>query len=140
VIKKGTNIRQAIDTLQNDKPHIVVGTPGRILDLVNRKALDLSHVKHFVLDECDRLLAEMDMRRDVQNIFKATPHEKQVMMYSATLDREVRPVCRKFCQDVKMCLLNAFKPVIVSIYRLLKSLSTMIPSSPYTDYCSIIFD
>jgi len=39
------------------------------------------------------------MRRDVQTIFKATPHEKQVMMYSATLDKEIRPICRKFCQD-----------------------------------------
>ena len=61
--------------------------------------MDLSHIKHFVLDECDRMLAEVDMRRDVQAIFKATPHEKQVMMYSATLDKEIRPVCRKFCQD-----------------------------------------
>lgn len=51
------------------------------------------------MDECDRLLAEVDMRRDVQTIFMATPHEKQVMMYSATLDKEVRPICRKFCQD-----------------------------------------
>jgi ATP-dependent RNA helicase UAP56/SUB2 len=57
-------------------------------------------VKHFVLDECDRLLAEVDMRRDVQAIFKATPHDKQVMMFSATLDKEVRPICRKFCQNV----------------------------------------
>ena len=56
-------------------------------------------MKHFILDECDRLLAELDMRRDVQTIFMATPHEKQVMMYSATLDKEIRPVCRKFCQD-----------------------------------------
>jgi ATP-dependent RNA helicase UAP56/SUB2 len=39
------------------------------------------------------------MRKDVQTIFKATPHEKQVMMYSATLDKEIRPICRKFCQD-----------------------------------------
>jgi hypothetical protein len=105
-IYAGVNIRTAIETLENDKPHIVVGTPGRILDLVNRKAMDLSHVKHFVLDECDRLLAEIDMRRDVQNIFKATPHEKQVMMYSATLDKEVRPVCRKFCQDVSFIFLR----------------------------------
>jgi hypothetical protein len=62
-------------------------------------------VKHFVLDECDRLLAEVDMRRDVQAIFKATPHDKQVMMFSATLDKEVRPICRKFCQNVSaVCL------------------------------------
>lgn len=40
------------------------------------------------------------MRRDVQEIFKITPHEKQVMMFSATLSKEIRPVCRKFMQDV----------------------------------------
>lgn len=40
------------------------------------------------------------MRRDVQEIFKMTPHEKQVMMFSATLSKEIRPVCRKFMQDV----------------------------------------
>lgn len=43
--------------------------------------------------------ASVDMRRDVQNIFKMTPHEKQVMMYSATLSKEIRPVCRKFTQS-----------------------------------------
>lgn len=75
----GVNVKQAIEVITNDRPHIIVGTPGRVLDLVNRKNLDLSHVKHFVLDECDRLLAEIDMRRDVQNIFKSTPHEKQVI-------------------------------------------------------------
>lgn len=44
----------------------------------------------------------LDMRRDVQEIFKATPHEKQVMMFSATLSKEVRPVCKKFMQDVSI--------------------------------------
>lgn len=41
-----------------------------------------------------------DMRSDVQEIFRLTPHEKQVMMFSATLSKEIRPVCRKFMQDV----------------------------------------
>lgn len=41
-----------------------------------------------------------DMRRDVQEIFRMTPHEKQVMMFSATLSKEIRPVCKKFMQDV----------------------------------------
>lgn len=40
------------------------------------------------------------MRRDVQEIFRLTPHEKQCMMFSATLSKEIRPVCRKFMQDV----------------------------------------
>jgi ATP-dependent RNA helicase UAP56/SUB2 len=95
----GVNIKQNVETLTNEKPHIIVGTPGRVLDLSNRKHLDLSKVKHFILDECDHMLAELSMRKDVQAIFRATPPEKQVMMFSATLDKEVRPVCRKFCQD-----------------------------------------
>lgn len=41
-----------------------------------------------------------DMRKDVQEIFKMTPHDKQVMMFSATLSKEIRPVCKKFMQDV----------------------------------------
>tara|TARA_B110000090_G_C13250920_1_gene396368 strand:+ start:60 stop:230 length:171 start_codon:yes stop_codon:yes gene_type:complete len=48
------------------------------------KEMDLSKVKHFVLDECDRMLAEVDMRNTVQMIFRATPVEKQVMMYVPT--------------------------------------------------------
>jgi hypothetical protein len=44
-----------------------------------------------------------DMRRDVQEIFKMTPHDKQVMMFSATLSKEIRPVCKKFMQDVMSC-------------------------------------
>merc|ERR1712079_450644 len=45
------------------------------------------------------MLEQLDMRRDVQEIFRATPHEKQVMMFSATLGKDIRPVCKKFMQD-----------------------------------------
>ncbi|GAB5036279.1 atp-dependent rna helicase uap56 [Nannochloropsis oceanica] len=95
----GVPIKQNMELLNSDqKPHIIVGTPGRILELVRKKVLKLDHVKRFVLDECDKLLDALDMRRDIQEIFRATPHEKQVMMFSATLSKEIRPVCRKFCQ------------------------------------------
>lgn len=80
-------------------PHILVGTPGRVLALVRDKHLKLANVKHFVLDECDKMLEQLDMRRDVQDIFRATPHHKQVMMFSATLAKEMRPVCKKFMQN-----------------------------------------
>ena len=95
----GVPIKANRDVLKNDCPHIVVGTPGRILQLCREKSLQLDHVKHFILDECDRVLEALDMRRDVQEIFRMTPHDKQVMMFSATLSKEMRPVCRKFCQD-----------------------------------------
>merc|ERR1719370_2515060 len=95
----GMEIKKDEETLKNNCPHIVVGTPGRILALVKNKKLNLKNLKHFVLDECDKMLAQLDMRRDVQEIFRATPHEKQVMMFSATLSKEIRPVCKKFMQD-----------------------------------------
>jgi len=87
------------DILVKETPHIVIGTPGRILQLAKDKLLKLQGLKRFVLDECDKMLESLDMRRDVQNIFKMTPHEKQVMMFSATLSKEIRPVCRKFTQS-----------------------------------------
>ena len=58
-----------------------MGTPGRILQLVREKELLTKGIKHFILDECDKMLEQLDMRRDVQEIFKATPHEKQVRVY-----------------------------------------------------------
>merc|ERR1712241_65171 len=93
------NIKKDEEVLSKNCPHIVVATPGRLLALVRSKALSLKNVKHFILDECDKMLAALDMRRDVQEIFRMTPHEKQVMMFSATLSKEIRPVCKKFMQD-----------------------------------------
>ncbi|GER51674.1 ATP-dependent RNA helicase SUB2 [Striga asiatica] len=95
----GVNIKIHRDLLKNECPHIVVGTPGRILALARDKELSLRNVRHFILDECDKMLESLDMRRDVQEIFKMTPHDKQVMMFSATLSKEIRPVCKKFMQD-----------------------------------------
>ncbi|XP_040298123.1 spliceosome RNA helicase DDX39B isoform X2 [Bufo gargarizans] len=96
----GLSIKKDEEMLKKSCPHIVVGTPGRILALARNKNLNLKHIKHFILDECDKMLEQLDMRRDVQEIFRMTPHEKQVMMFSATLSKEIRPVCRKFMQDV----------------------------------------
>lgn len=98
----GLPITKDQSTLSSNCPHIVVGTPGRLLALIRNKSLSLKNIKHFILDECDKMLEQLDMRRDVQDIFRLTPHEKQVMMFSATLSKEIRPVCKKFMQDVIM--------------------------------------
>eukprot|EP01083_Nonionella_stella_P053227 140873_1 len=95
----GISEAQHIKMLQDEPPHIIVGTPGRILSLVKNKHLKLDKLKRFILDECDRMLESLDMRRDIQSIFKETPHEKQVMMFSATISSEMRVVCRKFAQN-----------------------------------------
>merc|ERR1712203_632314 len=95
----GMPIAKDEQVLKSNCPHVVVGTPGRILALVKSKKLPLKNIKHFILDECDKMLEQLDMRRDVQEIFRSTPHEKQVMMFSATLSKDIRPVCKKFMQD-----------------------------------------
>jgi len=95
----GMPIQKDEETLKSINPHIVVGTPGRILALIRNKKLNLKNIKHFILDECDKMLEQLDMRRDVQEIFRNTPHSKQVMMFSATLSKDIRPVCKKFMQD-----------------------------------------
>jgi len=95
----GIGITKDEETLKKNCPHIVVGTPGRIGALVRNKKLNLKNLKHFILDECDKMLEQLDMRKDVQEIFRSTPHEKQVMMFSATLSKEIRGVCKKFMLD-----------------------------------------
>jgi ATP-dependent RNA helicase UAP56/SUB2 len=87
------------EQLKHEKPNIIVGTPGRVLELANDKFLDLSKVKHFILDECDKMLESPEMRQDVQEIFKMTPKDKQVMMFSATLSEKLRPIAKKFMHN-----------------------------------------
>lgn len=95
----GVPIATNNQTLKSNKPHIIIGTPGRILQLAKDKTLSLTNVAHFVLDECDKMLGSLEMRRDIQSIFKLTPHDKQVMMFSATLPEEMRVVAKKFMHN-----------------------------------------
>lgn len=97
----GTAIQKDYEILANkdSHPHIIVGTPGRLNALVRDKKLRLGALRQFVLDECDKMLDQVDMRRDVQEIFRVTPAAKQVMMFSATLSQEIRPICKKFMQN-----------------------------------------
>ncbi|CAF0761167.1 unnamed protein product [Adineta steineri] len=95
----GVPITNHEDVLKNNCPHIVLGTPGRILALIKKEVLNLCYIKHFILDSCDYLLESFDMRRDVQEIFKMTPHEKQVLMCSTKLSKEMRTICKKFMHN-----------------------------------------
>jgi ATP-dependent RNA helicase UAP56/SUB2 len=68
---------QHIKLLEDEKPQVVVGTPGRVWDLIQSGNLKVDKVKVFILDECDKMLEALDMRKTVQDIFMKTPHEKQ---------------------------------------------------------------
>jgi len=89
-----------------EPPQVLIATPGRLLHLLNDGTISLSGVKYFILDECDQILEELDMRQDIQKIFKATPHQKQVMMFSATLSDEVRGVCKRFMHSPREIYIN----------------------------------
>ena len=99
VVFGGIPIVQQKEQLKLQPPNIVVGTPGRLKILALDGTLNLKKCAHFVLDECDKMLEEIDMRSDVQEIFKCTPHDKQVMMFTATLSKELRALCKKFMND-----------------------------------------
>merc|ERR1711990_161437 len=77
----------------------LMGTPGRVLALLREKDLKYDKLSQFVLDECDKCLDKLDMRKDIQTIFIETPKKKQVMMFSATFTDETRTLCKKFMQD-----------------------------------------
>merc|ERR1719420_365751 len=85
--------------IKDNCPQILIGTPGRLVGLLKEKALTLEKLTHFVLDECDKCLDKLDMRQDIQKIFLETPKKKQVMMFSATMTKETREVCKKFMTD-----------------------------------------
>merc|ERR1719301_4001 len=85
--------------LTDNCPHVLIGTPGRVLGLTRNKDLKLEKLTQFVLDEYDKCLDKLDMRKDVQQIFIETPKKKQVMMFSATMTPESRELCKKFMQD-----------------------------------------
>jgi len=77
---------------------VVVGTPGRLLDLMERKALNLKHIRTLVLDEADEML-NMGFMEDVEKILAETPPERQTALFSATLPPRIRSLANRFMRD-----------------------------------------
>ncbi len=79
-------------------PQIVIGTPGRVIDHLQRNTLDLSEVKLAVLDECDRML-DMGFREDMERILASTPKERQTVFFSATLPPPIKRLIEQFSRS-----------------------------------------
>lgn len=90
----GASIQEQIRSLKSKK-QIVVGTPGRVLDLINRKVLDFSAIRWLVLDEADEML-NMGFKDDLDAILEKTPKEKQTLLFSATMPNEVTKIARTY--------------------------------------------
>ena len=93
----GANMQRQIEQLKK-KPTIVVGTPGRLAELVKLKKLKMHDIRHIVLDEGDQLLAR-DHRVIVKNLIEAANPERQVTVVSATITDEIEIVANKFMND-----------------------------------------
>ncbi|WP_370190470.1 DEAD/DEAH box helicase [Aeromicrobium sp.] len=78
--------------------HVVVGTPGRVMDHLDRGSLDLSGLDHLVLDEADEMLA-MGFAEDVERILADTPEYKQVALFSATMPPAIRRLAKRYLHD-----------------------------------------
>lgn len=95
----GTNIETQIKSL-NKGIHIVVGTPGRTKDLIKRKILKLELVDKVVLDEADEMLS-MGFKDDLDFILERTRSERQTMLFSATISKEVKSISKRYMKDAK---------------------------------------
>jgi ATP-dependent RNA helicase DeaD len=78
--------------------HVVVGTPGRVIDHLERKSLDLSGLRFLVLDEADEML-NMGFAEDVETILAGTPADKQVALFSATMPPQIRRIAQRYLTD-----------------------------------------
>jgi ATP-dependent RNA helicase DeaD len=99
----GSSIERQIQLVRNGA-HIISATPGRLLDLVKRKVVDLSKITAVVLDEADEML-NMGFRDDLEAILKSTPDAKNTLLFSATMSSDIRAIANKFM----------FEPVEITI-------------------------
>lgn len=90
----GTVIREDIRGLRKG-PHVVVGTPGRVHDMMKKGHLQTDYLKLFIMDEADEML-NSDFKAQVQDIFKFLPHDIQIGLFSATLPPSVLRLTKQF--------------------------------------------
>ncbi|MCF2649545.1 DEAD/DEAH box helicase [Niallia sp. Sow4_A1] len=101
----GQDINRQIRALKKN-PHIIVGTPGRILDHINRKTLRLDSVKTVILDEADEML-NMGFIDDIESILSKIPTERQTLLFSATMPAPIRKMAERFMKDPEVVKVKA---------------------------------
>ena len=97
VIFGGVNQRPQVDKLRRGID-ILIATPGRLLDLINQKHISLAHVRHFVLDEADRML-DMGFIHDIKRLLPMLPKQKQTLFFSATMPSAISRLSRSILQN-----------------------------------------
>jgi ATP-dependent RNA helicase DeaD len=93
----GTDIQKQIRTIEKGV-HVIVATPGRLLDLINRRRVKIGNIKTVVLDEADEML-NMGFKEDIDDILEGTPDSKAVWLFSATMPKEVARIAKNYMED-----------------------------------------
>ena len=96
----GANIQTQISALKQRPIHIIIATPGRLIDLIKRKVVNLSKISFVVLDEADEML-NMGFKDELDEILATTPDHKNTWLFSATMPNEIRNIIKKFMSNPK---------------------------------------
>ena len=95
----GEPIQRQIIALRR-RPQIIVATPGRLIDHINRRTVRLNHVDCLVLDEADRML-DMGFREDISTILETVPEARQTVLFSATLSAEIKKIAKEYQHEAE---------------------------------------
>jgi ATP-dependent RNA helicase DeaD len=112
----GESYDKQFDSLKRN-PQIVIGTPGRIIDMMERGKLKFDNVKYLVLDEADEML-KMGFEDDLETILKETPKNRQTALFSATLPPFIKNVSKKYMIDPKFVKIDAKSLTVENINQM----------------------
>lgn len=102
----GTSIVEDSENLKHNTPHIIVGTPGRIYDILKRNIINTQTIRIFILDEADDMLSS-GFKEQIYNIFQYLPENIQVALFSATMPTDMLELTKKFMRDpIKITMRN----------------------------------
>jgi ATP-dependent RNA helicase DeaD len=136
----GANISDQLRQIRRGV-QIVVATPGRMLDIIGRKAIDFSNVKYVVLDEADEML-NMGFQEDINNILSETPDTKKTWLFSATMPKEVRRIAQNYMtnpQELTVGTKNTGNVNIEHHYYVIKARDKYAAFKRIVDYSTDIF-
>jgi ATP-dependent RNA helicase DeaD len=109
----GQEIGRQIRALKNN-PHVIVGTPGRILDHINRRTLKLENVQTLILDEADEML-NMGFIEDINTIMESCPAERQTLLFSATMPKPIQKIAEKFMKNPEIVKIQSKEMTVENI-------------------------
>lgn len=140
----GQDVERQLSKLKNGV-HLIIATPGRLLDHMRRKNVDLGKLRTLVLDEADEIL-HMGFLEEVEQIIASTPKTRQTMLFSATMPNEVRNLGKRFMKDImnveiegKNVTLDEIEQVVIEVSEDKKTDTLCRLIDEYRPYLAIVF-